>query len=169
VDSFLLGDRGDTTSAQKALVVDADPKNLHDMGAALRSFGYETLEAASFEAGKQLWMTEKPSVLVADVRLGQFNGLQLLLRAKTDRPDVLAVITCAFADRVLEAETLRFGGTFVVRPFVAEEVLASIISRAQAAKLERFVERRTADRRGAGVPGFVPERRVTERRRSKTD
>ena len=115
MNSFLLGDRPDVKRGLKVLVVDSDPKNVQALGAALRERGCEPLDATSFEAAKRLWIAEKPPVLIADVRLGQFNGLQLLLRAKADRPDVTALITCAIADKVLEAETKRFGGMFLVK------------------------------------------------------
>ena len=52
-------------------------------------------------------------MLIADVRLGQFNGLQLLLRARADRPDVTAVITCSFPDKVLEGGVVEYAAIIV--------------------------------------------------------
>jgi len=100
----------------KVLVVDADSQNVRALVAAFRSRGREPLEATSFEAAKRLWIAEQPPMLIADIRLGQFNGLPLLLRAKGDRPDVVAAITCATPDAVLQADTRRFGGRFFVKP-----------------------------------------------------
>jgi two-component system, NtrC family, response regulator AtoC len=155
-------------SAQKVLVVDADPRNVQEIGAALRSGGYQPLEATSFEAAKHLWVTEQPPILIADVRLGQFNGLQLLLRARADRPDVLGVITCAFPDKVLEEETRRFGGLFVVKSVPFESMVATVLgllSKEPRSQRTVFEERRARARRQTLLSNFSPERRLTERRR----
>lgn len=160
----------------KVLVVDADTQNVRALVAAFRSHGCEPLEATSFEAAKRLWMAEHPPMLIADVRLGQFNGLQLLLRAKADRPDVVAVITCPTDDKVLEAETKRFGGTFLVKPIRPDEVCAALLralpqsfflsGNQQAATFEPAPDRRIAERRQTVVPQHVPERRFGERRKA---
>ena len=148
----------------KVLVVDTDVKNVRELGVALRQRGWEPLEATSFEQGKRLWVAEQPSMLIADVRLGQFNGLQLLLRARADRPDVVAVITCSFPDKVLEAETKRFGGTFLVKPLAPEQVI-TVLGSPRAVTTHPTPERRSGDRRQAVMPGFAPDRRMADRRR----
>ncbi len=169
MNSFLLGDRLDVTRGVKVLVVDSDPKNVQALGAALRDRGCESLDATSFEAAKKLWVAEKPPMLIADVRLGQFNGLQLLLRAKADRPDVRALITCAVADKVLEAETQRFGGMFLVKPLKPEEVMEMFLGPRRPATPEPTVERRQAERRSAVEGSVLPDRRLSERRIHKRD
>jgi DNA-binding response OmpR family regulator len=153
--------------AQKVLVVDADPQSVHETGAVLRSQGYEPIEATSFEAARALWVSEHPPILIADVRLGQFNGLQLLLRARADRPDVAVLITCAAPDKVLEEETRRFGGMFAVKPLSAETIattLQALLSR-QKQLPNGVEERRATERRQTVLSNFLPERRHTERRR----
>lgn len=162
--SFLLSDKVEGDRG-KVLVVDSDPKNVRELGAALRNRGYQPLEATSFEAAKKVWIAEKPPMLIVDIRLGQFNGLHLLLRAKADRPDVSVVVTCAFADTVLEAETRRFGGTFLVKP-VKPEDLTVLLGTSQPSPVERFTGVRTGERRRTLMPDFRPERRVADRRRS---
>jgi DNA-binding response OmpR family regulator len=153
--------------AQKVLVVDADPRSVQEIGAALRTQGYEPLEATSFEAAKNIWVSEHPPILIADVRLGQFNGLQLLLRARADRPDALVVITSSFPDKVLEEETRRFGGMFVVKPLSSETIAATLhlLRSRREDSPAVFEERRAAERRRTVLQNFQPERRHSERRR----
>jgi DNA-binding NtrC family response regulator len=153
----------------RVLVVDSDVQNVRQLGAELRRWGCDPLEATSFEEAKRLWMAEHPPMLVVDVCLGQFNGLQLLLRARADRPDVKAVITCAFPDKVLESETERFGATFLVKPLTAAQ-LASVLnlqsSLAPSSTDPSFIERRARERRQLVVVDFTPDRRLADRRRS---
>ena len=166
----------------RVLLVDTDRRVLQDVADALRSDGYDVLPAASFQEGKQLWMHHHPDVLVVDVRLGEFNGLQLLMRARADRPDLHAIITCPFADNVLEAEARRFGGDFLVKPIEPTTIVAAIgrSKPPQTMKAPAFAhfnaprqhppngaatdERRNGDRRQVILEGFWPDRRAKERR-----
>lgn len=165
--NFLLGNRPGPNTALKALVVDMDPKIVQDLAAAIQALGGQALEATTFEAAKRLWVAEKPPILITDIRLGPFNGLQLLLRAKSDRPDVIAGITSTVADAVLEIDTKRFGGTFLLKPLEPGRLLQILLG--HQVGLERFVERRRAERRNNLPVDFVPERRVSERRRPNTE
>jgi DNA-binding response OmpR family regulator len=165
--SFLLGSRSGARTPLKVLVVDMDPKFVREMGAAIRALGGDSLEATTFEAASQLWVAEKPPVLIADVRLGPFNGLQLLLRAKADRPDVVAGITSSVADSVLEVDTKRFGGIFFVKPVEPGHVLKTLLGQEGEVRLERFEERRQGDRRRDINTGVLPDRRLADRRRPK--
>jgi two-component system response regulator RegA len=147
----------------KILIVDTDPLPRLQLAAALRREGCDVVEATTFEEGKRLWTSERPAMLIADIRLGQFNGLQLLLRATAEREDVKAIITSAVADRVLEAETRRFGGVFRIKPVAASDVVAFL--RSATAVLPTSFDRRVAERRQLTIPSFAPDRRSTERRR----
>lgn len=157
-----VGVRGSST----ALVVNTDPRVLQAFAQAIRSEGYSVLEATSFEEGRDLWKASKPDILVADIRLGQFNGLQLLMRARSDRPDVQAIITCPFADPVLEAETRRFGATFLIRPVEPHQIVQALGKRSvtEPAPIAPIPERRRTERRQMVVADFQPERRVSNRR-----
>jgi DNA-binding response OmpR family regulator len=146
---------------------------MHSFATALREAGFAVLEAVSFEDGRRLWRSTRPDVLVVDVRLGQFNGLQLLMRARADRADVHAIITCPFPDAVLEAETRRFGGTFLTKPLEPWQIVDAVRVASQsnaapppmpAAPTPPLLERRRADRRVLLTPDFHPERRISDRR-----
>ena len=150
----------------RVLIVDSDPGVVSELSALIKSRGCEVLEATTFEEAREIWSRERPEMLIADVRLGKFNGLQLLLRARADRPGVAAIITSPIRDVVLEADTQRFGGHFVVKPLQPQTVLDLMFgSDGSPRTLDPTGERRTGDRRQAMMPGFLPDRRLAERRR----
>jgi ActR/RegA family two-component response regulator len=153
------------------LIVDTDIKVLHNFAQVLRAAGYLVFEASSYEEGKRLWREIIPEVLVVDVRLGQFNGLQLLMRARSDRPDLKCIITCPFADPVLEAETHRFGGIFLIKPIAPQQIVNAIGNASRPNPVvpdpvtpPLLLERRRIERRVTETPGIWPERRVGQRR-----
>ncbi len=170
--SFFVNNQQPPDEANTVLVVDADPRSVQSIAGALRQDGYRVLEATSFAEGKSLWAAQSPDVLVVDIRLGQFNGLQLLMRARFDRPDVTAIITCPFADPVLEAETRRFGGIFLIKPLEPQQVLEAVRNAATQGPVPSpvtpplLLERRREERRQTITADFAPDRRTGHRRLS---
>ena len=150
--------------APAALIVDVEARSLFELSLAFRAAGYRTFGATSFLDAKRLLIAERPHVLVADVRLGEFNGIQLLMLAREVRPGISAVITNPFADPVLAEETRRLGGTFLVKPIDFRYLLAAVQSTPQT---RAESNRRQADRRNTATSGFQPERRIAERRLSE--
>lgn len=112
----------------QVLLVDCDVSVVNALSDALRGNGYDPLGAITFEDAMSLWTAHMPPIIVANVRLGAFNGLHLLVFAKNDRPDVRCVITCDIRDIFLEAEAYRLGAVLVVRRRSIEAILDALAS-----------------------------------------
>lgn len=110
--------------AALVLLVDDDPEVVHTLRQVLESAGYRTLAATSFEDGKRLLAgSPPPAVLVTDVRLGAFNGLQLAVL----RPPTTGVIVISgFLDPTLQAETRRLGGVYILKPVPAKLLIETV-------------------------------------------
>jgi DNA-binding response OmpR family regulator len=163
--------RGGFPRPQVVLLVDSDSRLMNGFAEALRADGYAVFEAATFEDGRRLCSKLRPDVLVVDVRLGQFNGLQLLMRARSEQPNIHAIITCPFTDPVLEAETRRFGGTFLTKPLAPWQILEAVRnspSRTGPVPAPHtppsLIERRRSDRRRQQLHLVFPDRRSSDRR-----
>jgi FixJ family two-component response regulator len=111
--------------APLVLLVDDEPEVVHTLRAVLESAGYRTLAGTSFEDGKRLLLadTPPPAVLITDVRLGMFNGLQL---AVLRPPGTAVIVISGFLDRTLEAETRRLGGVYLLKPVPAEVLIETV-------------------------------------------
>jgi len=112
---------------QTILVVDHDPDQLVATEDVLRRRGYRVKDATTLREAQQLLALEPPDLLIADVRLGAFNGLQLLVMNRPDHPEVAAIITCVSPDPVLEEEAKRHGAVYLVKP-ISPSVLLSTVS-----------------------------------------
>ena len=112
--------------AALVLLVDDDPEVLHTLRDLLESAGYQVLATTSFADAKRLLAgTPPPDVLITDVRLGMFNGLQLaVLRA----PTTGVIVISGHFDRTLEAETRRLGGIYMLKPVPAAVLLETVAS-----------------------------------------
>jgi len=83
--------------------------------------------ATSFAEAKSLLLDRQPAMIVAAVQLGEYNGLGLVLRAKSANPQVRAVVLSRAADPVLQADAEALGATFVSLPIELRELRAAII------------------------------------------
>jgi DNA-binding response OmpR family regulator len=89
----------------------------------LESAGYRTLVATTFQQGKRALATEAPDLLIADQRLGAFNGLQLLITSPTRIP---TIIVTGFPDSVLARDARNLGAAYLTKPFSSSALLTLI-------------------------------------------
>jgi two-component system LytT family response regulator/two-component system response regulator LytT len=115
----------------RVLVVDDEPMVVEALREILAAAGYEPLGATSFEEGRRLLLAPPaPDVVVADVRLGKYNGLQLVVL----RPQATAAIVISgHWDEVIEAEARQLGAVYLQKP-LASPVLAETVARLIAEK-----------------------------------
>ena len=76
----------------KALIVDDDAQVLAFVKQLTETAGYEVLTSDNFTRAREYIQRHDFSIVVADVRLGDFNGIQLGILAKNAWPDVRIVI-----------------------------------------------------------------------------
>ena len=122
----------------RILIVDDDDLYVAGMTEWLEEAGYDVTGASTFEAAKQALFTGGPQLLILDVRLGAFNGLQLLSTGRTAIP---AIVVTGFEDCVLRADAAVFGADYMVKPIVPAALLA-------------LIEQRLAHSRPVGVEGL---------------
>lgn len=122
--------------ARKILVVEDDTATRRGLMALLRNAGYDVVAVDSIPDAKKALVAERPDLLITDVRLGAYNGLQLVAMNPNPIP---AIVMTGFPDRVLEAEARRLGAEFVLKP-VAPSALLDMIERklSDRTKFETF-------------------------------
>jgi ActR/RegA family two-component response regulator len=113
----------------RVLIVEDDDAARAGLIRLLTGRGHEVFAAATFEDGKRLLRVHHPDVLITDVRLGAFNGLQLLL---SDRTNVHAIVLTAYSDHVLESEARKLGAHFLLKPVVPDQLLDLVEELAEA-------------------------------------
>ena len=155
-----------------AMVVEPRPDDAKFLADALRSGGYD-VTVASFAEAKAVLNSSPPQLLVVDICQGAFNGLHLVVRLRSARATVAAVVTCPYDDSVLRRDAESLGAVFAVKPTTREELLAAAArvlwrNRHDSDPIRQPFERRHTDRRLAAGPIPGPDRRRMERRRLPT-
>jgi two-component system response regulator RegA len=108
------------------MVVDDDRAVLSLTARWLVDAGYEATTASTFEDAAQALEAHRPDVLIIDVRLGEFNGLQLAFRARELYPDVRIVMVSGWDDPVLRADALGCGASYLCKPLSPRSLLEAI-------------------------------------------
>jgi CheY-like chemotaxis protein len=111
--------------ASKILIVEDDRATRMGLQELLRQAGYVAIVAADFRAGRRALEDERPDLLIADLRLEGFNGLQLL---HVNPHPIPTIIVTGFPDDVLQGEARRMGAEYLEKP-VSPPVLLGAIER----------------------------------------
>ena len=118
---------------KRLLVVDDDLPLLRMLQRQLAKDGHEVVACARFEEAKQFLAREAPDALLTDIRLGAFNGLQLVVWAKQEYPNLPTIVLSAFDDPLLRREAEGWGATYLVKPVTRKqlaECLAGLLAEA---------------------------------------
>lgn len=108
----------------RVLVIDDNAAYLSACTAILSADGHDVVGGASFDEGRRWLSRDAFDVIVADVRLGAYNGLHLLTLAP---PAAVKIAMSAFADPVLRHDAEQGGARFVVKPADCTSLLALLL------------------------------------------
>jgi DNA-binding response OmpR family regulator len=117
------------------LVVSNDGVGLSAMLNVFQRAGYRAIGASTFEEARQRLDSAPPDLVIADERLGEFNGLHVLLTARAENPHTAAIVTTPKRDLALEADARSLNVHCVVKPRKAHEWLGRVASYLPAEKV----------------------------------
>lgn len=134
-----------------ALVVEPSGADSAELVSALAADAYRVTVAHSFRDARRLLESHPPALLITALRLGEYNGLHLVLRAQSMAPRIAAMVISTVDDPVLRVDAERIGATFAARPLDIRELRAAV---------QRTLWRRDTDSRDPIRPPF--ERRLAQ-------
>jgi DNA-binding response OmpR family regulator len=144
------------------LLVDDDPRILELLEIAFAAHGFRVLTAPDGDAAIKCVLTERPDLLVLDVRLPKKSGLEICewLRRDPDDPSVPVIMVSAVVDMETRLQAFTRGADdYLTKPFSPKELIARVkrllarsvegrAARARQRELERELEHaREATRR----------------------
>ena len=136
------------------LIVDDHRVTRLGLAEMLGQAGYDVVTAGTFQEARRILTEAPPDLLIADVRLGSFNGLQLVISGNNRVP---AIVITGYADAVLEAEARRGGAEYLVKPFDPERLLTLIRHKLGTAPTPFAIPRRWRRKAVAGLTAHVGE------------
>lgn len=120
-------EQASSPESRSILVVDDDLTLLDALEAAFKEAGDLKISAlASFDDAKRILRTEPFDVLITDVRLGAFNGLQLAVQARDVNPRIRLIVFSGYDDPVLRQDAERLGAVYLIKPVSIDHLLRLI-------------------------------------------
>jgi DNA-binding NtrC family response regulator len=98
------------------VIVDDDVSCLTAVEQIVRHWGHDTVTFRSFEEARAYLNSATPSVVIVDVRLGNYNGLQLIHFSQERSPATQWLVVSGFDDPVLRKEATKLGALFLTKP-----------------------------------------------------
>jgi DNA-binding response OmpR family regulator len=112
--------------AQTILVVD-DMADIRQMLVALLgAAGYNVITAASVPEALTLTESATPDLMLIDIRVGDYNGLQVAVRERARGHAVPLIVMSGHHDPVLVKDAERLGAVFLLKPFDPDALLERI-------------------------------------------
>ena len=108
---------------KKVLIVDDQPDVARTLSQLVASGGYDVITATRFDEARHLIDQTPPDILVTDVRLGAFNGLQLVLHMRSVSADAPIVVLSAFDDPMIRQDAERAGAMWLTKPVTRRQLL----------------------------------------------
>lgn len=110
----------------RILVLDDDENALAGMVELLREADYGVTGVTTYEAAKRLLETAAFDLLITDVRLRGFNGLNLVMKSRTEFPEMAVIIVSGYEEPLIELEASRYQAVFVGKPIKPAAFLATV-------------------------------------------
>lgn len=108
------------------LLVSTDPDTSAPIVGLLRASGHRVVFAHDFHAGVAAMTEYPPDLLIADVRLGAFNGLHLAVRCHDVSPDTSVMLLDAVDDPITRTDARNLRAVYLARPLDDADLLAHV-------------------------------------------
>jgi DNA-binding NtrC family response regulator len=120
----------------RILIVEDDLDSLDSWMTLMAAAGYRVTGANSFEQGRHA-LRLAPDVLVTDVRLGAYNGLQLIIRGRAVNPRLRAIVVTGYPDTVVKREAEALDAVHLAKPVDPERLLDEVAHALEEAHRDR--------------------------------
>lgn len=111
----------------RLLIVDDEPSMREMLSIALGDEGYEVLTASDGAEAVRVLDADPVQVVVSDIRMPGFDGLELLRHTREVAPDIDVILITAHASADSAIEALRLGAyDYVTKPFDVEELKVTV-------------------------------------------
>jgi two-component system, NtrC family, response regulator AtoC len=131
----------------QVLIVDDEAFIRIALGEALRSWGYEPLEAASVAEAISVFDETEPPIALLDIDLPDGSGLDVLTEIKQKKPDTIIVMVTGSVDVPNAVAALRGGAhDFIGKPVKLEELRITLRNAFETRELRREVKRTRLER-----------------------
>lgn len=104
-------------------MVDDQPSILDGVQLLLEGAGHDVTACSTFVEARRALLSGDYDVLLTDIRLGAFNGLQLAVIARQRDPHIRIAVFSGTDDAVLREEACRVSAAYLLKPVIGQRLL----------------------------------------------
>ena len=116
---------------RKILVIDDEKPTLSMFRLFLGAYGYTVLTAENGKEGLELFMKEKPSIVLTDIKMPGMDGFEVLKRIKTADASAEVIVITGHGDMDLAIKALDFDATDFIKKPIQKAALDEALRRAE--------------------------------------
>ena len=116
---------------QKILVIDDEKPTLSMFRLFLGAYGYKVLTAENGKEGLELFMKEKPPIVLTDIKMPGMDGFEILKRIKVADASTEVIMITGHGDMDLAIKALDFNATDFIKKPIQKEALDAALKRAE--------------------------------------
>src|SRR5688572_11165375 len=107
----------------------------------LRGSGYDVDEAADGGQGRELGATGAYDVVITDLRMGEFDGIEVLRAIKEAQPMTEVIVMTAYGTIESAVEAMRLGAfDYIQKPFTEQELIVKVVKALESRRLHGQVQ-----------------------------
>jgi two-component system response regulator RegA len=111
------------------LIVEDDKSFLQRLARAMEARGFDVRTAESVGDGLQEVEKSAPAFAVVDMRLGDGNGLDVIVALKQRRPEARAIILTGYGNIATAVNAVKIGAVdYLSKPADADDVVAALLA-----------------------------------------
>ena len=130
----------------RLLLIDDEPDILRVLSRSLRADGFEVSTAEGGEAGLSLFRSERPDIVLTDIKMPGIDGIEVLKRIKQEDPGTEVIMVTGHGDIENAIEALQHGASDFINKPVRDDALSLALKRAQEKiEIRRKLEEYTVD------------------------
>ena len=134
------------------LIVEDDPQGRRSVMEAVEESGFEAVTAETAAEALERLEELRPDVLLTDLVLPDFDGIELMLRAQRLDAKMPAIVMTAYGTVSESVRAMQAGAyDFLTKPLDLDDLQAKLTRAAEASRLRRQVEQLA--REAGGFPG----------------
>lgn len=127
---------------QRILVIDDDELVTTSLKRALNQSGYQVEVALSGKAGLKEIEDSEPDMILLDIFLGDYNGLEVLKKIQSINPDLPVVMITGFADVQTAVNAIKMGAIdFILKPINLDQLELIINKTLKQVALQKEIQR----------------------------
>jgi two-component system response regulator HydG len=135
------------------LVADDDPPVCEVCRDVAESLGLKVIEAATAAQAQERAEQERVDLVLADLRLPDASGIELLERVKREQPHIAVILMTGYGSTEVAVDAVKRGAyDYLAKPFHVDDLRAKLQNALKAVQLTQ--ENRILREQAQGQPGF---------------